>query len=311
MTADVNTVVTSSRDKRRSRPIGYATWSPQQATRGLLKEVEHVLDRYADHLPLTIRQVFYVLVGAGHIDKAENAYERLCEHLNRARRAQLISFDDLRDDGVMVSARDTYDGLDAFHEDTARRAIEYRRDRQAGQMHRIELWCEAAGMIPQLGRVAAEFSVPVYSASGFVSLSGIRQIADRALAHTRPLVVLHVGDLDPSGESIYDRIARDARAFVHADRTTTVPDVIAERVALTREQVEQFELPTAPAKRTDSRSARWSGGTCQLEALPPDVLADVVGEAISRRLDSSLLERVIRQEQDDRAELLGLPRGPA
>jgi len=33
-----------------------------------------------------------------------------------------------------------------------------RFDRQAGQPRRLALWCEAAGMVPQLERVAAAFA---------------------------------------------------------------------------------------------------------------------------------------------------------
>ncbi len=86
--------------------------------------------------------MFYALVGGGKVEKSEQEYRRLCEHLNRARRAGMIPFGDLRDDGVVVMSRRCYDGVEGFHDDTARRAREYQRDRQAGQPQRIELWCE-------------------------------------------------------------------------------------------------------------------------------------------------------------------------
>ena len=37
------------------------------------------------------------------------------------------------------------------------------------------------------------------------------------------------------------------------------------RVALTKEQVDGYELPTAPPKKSDSRSKKWKGETCQLQ----------------------------------------------
>ncbi len=211
-------VSTAGRENGRRRPRGYATWRPQAATRALLADVEDVLDRYHEHLPLTVRQVFYALVGAGRIDKTERAYGRLVEHLGRARRAGLIGFDAIRDGGVDMAAVECFDGPDHFHEQTARRIRAYRRDRQAGQDRRVEVWCEAAGMIRQLGQVAGRYTVPVYSAGGFVSLSATRRIADRALGRDVPTVLLHVGDLDPSGESIFAAMAQDAAAFVDADR---------------------------------------------------------------------------------------------
>jgi len=300
---------TAGRENGRRRPRGYADWAPQTATRVLLADVDDVLARYQEHLPLTIRQVFYALVGAERLDKTELAYARLGEHLNRARRAGLIDFDAIRDDGVTTIVAAAYQDVEHFHENTARRARNYRRDRQSGRPLRLEVWSEAAGMLGQLARVARDYSVPVFSASGFASLSAAWMIAGRVLQRDVPTVILHVGDLDPSGESIFAAIAQDAAAFVVADRTIQTTRLEAVRVALTREQVAEHALPTAPAKATDSRSSRWTGGTCQLEALPPDTLAEIVREAIEEHLDLERYDREVDAERDDRAELLGLPRG--
>jgi hypothetical protein len=301
---------TSRRDNGRKRPRGYAEWQPREKTWVLLDQVAAVLDEYEEQLPLTVRQIFYRLVGAYGFDKTEQAYGRLCQHLVRARRARLIPFEAIRDDGVVTYSPDWHASPEDFWDDTGERIRRYRRDRQDGQRSYLELWCEAAGMAPQMARVADHFSVPVYSAGGFASLTATRQIARRALDRVVPTVILHVGDFDPSGESIFEAMVEDAQAFVRADRVTTVEDVAGVRVALTAEQVEQHELPTAPPKKTDSRSARWGEQTCQLEALPPDVLADEVRWAIESRLDVTRLERQIEQEEADRLALYrGLPRG--
>jgi hypothetical protein len=47
-----------------TRPRGFADWSPRPDTMALLDTVRSVLDEYADYLPLTVRQIFYRLVGA-------------------------------------------------------------------------------------------------------------------------------------------------------------------------------------------------------------------------------------------------------
>ncbi len=86
-----------------TRVRGLAAWQPQRKTLGLLAVVQAVLAEYAAYLPLTIRQIFYRLVGAYDYDKTERAYARLGEHLNRARRAGMIRFEAIRDDGVTVA----------------------------------------------------------------------------------------------------------------------------------------------------------------------------------------------------------------
>lgn len=301
--------VTARRDKGRKRPKGYYDWRPQARACALLDDVRNVLDEYADHLPLTVRQIFYRLVATAGYPKDENAYSRLAEMLVKARRARMIPFDAIRDDGVVTIPNRWYGGIEDFHDESARRARSYRRDRQDGQPVRIELWCEAAGMLGQLERVAQHYSVPVYSAGGFGSLTANYEIAERALDRLVPTVLLHVGDFDPSGESIFTAMSQDAAAFVEADRIIETLAIEPVRVALTADQVAAFNLPTAPAKVTDGRSAKWQGGTCQLEALAPDELAEIVRAEIENRIDFEIFESVLAHERDDRAELLALPPG--
>ena len=68
--------------------------------------------------------------------------------------------------------------------------------------------------------------------------------------------------------------------------------------------------PSAPAKASDSRSASWRCGTCQLEALAPNTLAELVDAAIAEWFDRDKLDEQIRRERADRTELFReLPRG--
>ena len=186
----------------------------------------------------------------------------------------------------------------------------YRRDWQEGQYAKIELWTEAAGMVPQLAHVAHGYSIPVYSSGGFSSLTAVRHIVDRAVDWRGTTVLLYVGDYDPSGVAIFEAIAQDAEAFVEEDRQVLTTTIVSQRVALTEGQLVAHDLPTAPAKTSDARSKAWTGGgTCQLEALPPNVLAEIVEDAILEQFDIDILRGTIKLEERDRAELLGLPRG--
>src|SRR5215208_4470838 len=81
------------------RVKGFAPWNPQKRTELLLADIEAVLEEYEDYLPLTIRQVFYRLVGKGY-PKKENFYAIVQEDCNRGRRCGRIPFEAIRDDGV-------------------------------------------------------------------------------------------------------------------------------------------------------------------------------------------------------------------
>src|SRR5262249_42520392 len=120
-----------------TRPRGFVPWRPQSATQELLDQVNLILQEYVSYLPLTLRQVFYRLVGKYDYEKTEHAYNRLSEHLTRARRARLIDMSAIRDDGGVKNIPWFYRDADDFLEKTRRAAAQLRLDRQAGQSRRL------------------------------------------------------------------------------------------------------------------------------------------------------------------------------
>src|SRR5690606_30299136 len=105
-----------------------------------------------------------------------------------------------RDDGVVTSPLDHFAGQEDFLRHVRELGEGYTRDKLAGQPKHLEVWCEAAGMLPQLARAAEPYSVPVYSSGGFDSLTAKKRLADRICRIGKPTVILHLGDYDPSGE---------------------------------------------------------------------------------------------------------------
>jgi hypothetical protein len=251
-----------------------------------------VLAEYRAHWPLTVRQIFYRLI-AWHGHEKSKAFERqLYETMNRARRAGMIPFDAIRDDGAIIKAPACWDGPEALIEAVADTAAALRLDRQAGQLVRLFLWCEAAGMVPQLERVAEPFGITVLSGGGFDSVTAKHEAARTITAHRRA-EVLHIGDLDPSGEAMWKALGEDIEAFRRGLGHTC--DFRMSRLAVTSAQVAAMSLPTALPKDTDRRRFDHAG-TVQAEAIPPDTLAAIVREAITARTDQSALAAVVAEE---------------
>ena len=305
--------VTKSRPavKTRTRPRGYIeTYRPQAKTKELLADVQDVLNEYREHLPLSARQIFYRLVGTGY-SKTDAFYTRLCEHIANARRGRVIPFDAIRDDGISSVRPGHFADEEEFYETIGAMGRAYKRDKLAHQDRHVEVWSEAAGTVPQLARVAGSYSVSVYSCSGFDSLTSKYALAQRICALGKPATILHLGDYDPDGESIFKSVAEDVRAFVLADRPWATIDVEFVRVALTDQQVHTYSLPTAPPKASSSRTKRWGDkGTCQLEALPPDSLADILRDQIEASLDLDQLYTDRLQEGAERRRIAyALPAG--
>ncbi|MCO6010001.1 hypothetical protein NE236_34030 [Actinoallomurus purpureus] len=152
-----------------------------------------------------------------------------------------------------------------------------------------------AGMVPQLVRIGEEFGIACFSGGGFDGLAGKHDAAVRAVEGGQKSLILHLGDLDPSGEHLFTSLAEDVIAFAAAAGA----EVKFERVAVTAEQVVTYNLPTAPPKTTDRRS--FSGAaTTQAEALPPDILAAIVRQAIEAHRDPQIHRQALIREQAER-----------
>jgi hypothetical protein len=265
----------------------------------MLGAVQAVLDEYVDHLPLTIRQIFYRLVGARGYAKTEQAYARLCETLNRARRAGMISFTAIRDDGTIIRTPQAWDSADDMIAAAIATAKDFRLDRQRGQPRRLIFCVEAAGMVPQIERIAAPYGIPVHSSGGFDSLTAKYDLA-RLLAGWRCAEVLHIGDHDPSGVHVFKSLAADVTAM--AERINPGAEIEFTRLAVTPKQAADMNLPSAPAKDTDRRA--FSGETWQVEALPPDVLAEIVEQAIVAWRDPDAAGALLAEESEIRQALI-------
>jgi hypothetical protein len=270
----------------------------------VLGQVNEVLFEYRAHLPLTVRQIFYRLVGAHGFPKTEKDYKRLGEYLVRARRAGEIRFDAIRDDSASVMHHRHFDDEEDFYGYVQRLGRDYTQNRQANQRYALRLHCEAEGMMPQMHAAMKDFSVPVYSCSGFDSLTARHDLAkwfhDTAVYGGKIPIMLHLGDYDPSGESIFESLVEDVWSFLSRDAPGLVARYDATdlfvRVALVEEHVRMFDLPTAPPKESDGRAKKWEGETCQLEALPPDELRTVVTGTVAGYIRYDVLEEAREAE---------------
>lgn len=282
-----------------SRVRGLAPWKPTPRSQALLDRVKAVFKEYRDHLPLTLRQVFYRLVAAWSYDKTEQAYSRLGEMLNRARRAGLVPFEALRDDGFTLRRPFFRESAEELVEGWLQSIDHLTFDRQRGQPTRLLIAVEAAGMLPQVERVARPYGIAVASSGGFDSVSAKHRMAE-LLDEWPAAEVLHIGDHDPSGVHVFANLADDVQAML--DDLGSGAQVTFTRLAVTPEQIVDLRLPTAPPKATDRRS--FAGDqTVQAEAIPPDVLADLVRGAIYERIDLAAWRPVIEDEKQAKAKL--------
>lgn len=283
-----------------TRVRGFAPWRPQKDALALIEHVRVVLREYDEYLPLTCRQIYYRLIGTGVIEKGGRGYKRLCEILNRGRRAEYISFEDIRDDGLTEIGENYFSGPDHVIEALRRTIDNFKLDPMAGQPRTILLLCEAAGMVPQLASVANPYGVRVISSGGFDSTT-VKHDFSLRLAGQNTLI-FHAGDYDPSGVHLFSSLAQDVCAFLGGKGNAEF-----KRLGVNPAQIKVLGLSTQPKNPNDDREFDGVDGdgvsTCQLEAIPPDKLASIVRATIFRELDLDALAQIEPQQRAHRDNL--------
>jgi hypothetical protein len=190
-----------------------------------------------------------------------------------------------------------------------RQAESYRRDRQQGQSVYLEVWVEAAGMVPQVASFVSGFSVQVLSSSGFDSVTLKRQIGLEIAARDVRTVIGFIGDHDDDGLAVIDSRADDVARFV-TDYTVGFGSVEFEWPAVRPEQIDDLGLDWKPPKSGKQKRGQTVTRTVQAEAIdPPDMRAIVRGFVadyinIPAYLEVRRTERVERRQAVDRAEAL-------
>jgi hypothetical protein len=131
---------------------------------------------------------------------------------------------------------------------------------------------EAASVVALIQRIADLYSITVPSCGTFDSTTTKYELA--CVLIEKPSEALHLGDHDPSGVRVFVSIAEDVSAFTISLSCFAPPTFT--RLAVTPQQIVEFNLPTAPPKETDRRS--FDGDTTQLEAIDPLTYEAVLAE---------------------------------
>ena len=251
--------------------------------------------------PITGRGVGYKLFTARLIPSMERKeMQRVYRLLKEAREQGFIPWEFIVDETRSLERTSTWADPASYARTVAR---SYRRDFWDQQPVRCEVWSEKGtvrGVLqPVLDQYAVGFRV-MHGFSGATTIHDVSQDDDG-----RELIVLYVGDYDPSGMFMSELDLPTRLAEYGGDHVTL------QRIALTREHVSG--LPSFPAtdKRKDPRY-RWfrknHGASCwELDAMDPNDLRDYVEEAILELIEPVAWKRceaVNRAEQESLKTIL-------
>lgn len=273
------------------------TWTEHQ--REKLSQVKTVLEELEAYKPLTLRQVYYQLVGKGYIENTVSQYGMLSRLLKYARLSGEIAWDEIEDRVRAYHDLTGWPAAEDYVEAAARQFLSgYRRDLLQGQDVYLELWIEKDALSSIFTKAAMPYTVPVVVCRGFSSVSFLNDFRERlADQEGKQAVMLYFGDFDPSGMEMLTAMETTLRDEMGVD------GLEFERVALLVADIKKYKLPHNPdaLKRSDSRAKKhveaYGELAVELDALRPDVLVTKIRKAIEGKLDLDLLAAERKKEQ--------------
>jgi len=251
--------------------------------------------------PITGRGVGYKLFSAGVIPSMERAeMQRVYRLLKEAREQGRIPWEWIVDETRELERVSTWANPAEYARCVAR---SYRRDFWDQQPRRVMVVSEKGTVRGLLRPVLDDFAVGFQVMHGFSSATMVHDISEDD--DGRPLIILYVGDFDPSGmfmseEDLPNRFSKYDGHHVEL-----------RRIALTREQTRGLLSFPASDKRKDPRF-RWFvrnfGHRCwELDAMDPNALRACVKREIKKLIESVAWKRcevVNKAEQESLRTIL-------
>lgn len=258
----------------------------------------------AEHQPCTVRQIYYRAVVNHLCEKTVSGYNLVQRRMLTMRREGRLPYEWIRDNARTHYGRPRYASLQEFALNASRSLYHY--DYWADSPVNVEVWVESDSIAGTLQHtVIDDWGLRLHVARGFSSETFLHNAGREIEYDGRPTFVYVLSDFDPSGVSLADDIAHKLVNF-----SGSVP-VQVQRIALDAHQVTEWNLPTHPLKHGDKRAARFriEHGTaaCELEAVPPNMLRQLVADAIAQHVPPGRIEAAKRDEELQREALRQLP----
>lgn len=267
----------------------------------IIEQSIDVLSNYENGI-LTIRALHYQLVSRGMTNTLQH-YKRVVAAMEVARWDGLVDFEAFSDrDRAMVGmtkaeATDLEEKQAEAKQQVRAWMRSYRKNRWENQPYYPEILIEKKALEGVFAKPCREWDVAVGACKGYPSLTFLYDLSERmrnAKNEGKQPIILYFGDYDPSGEDIPRSIGENLDKF-------GVYGMEIRRIALMEHQVIEWELPPAPAKETDSRTANWDGlGQVELDAVKPEKLVAMLNDAIGEIFDNDLYDELNQTEEEER-----------
>lgn len=286
-----------------------------KANKERLKIINSIIQEYqAEGYVLTLRQLYYQLVSRDVVPNKQTEYSKLSILLKEGRMAGIVDWDAIEDRLRKPQKPSSFsspkDILDAAIQ-------QYALPRQEGQSTYVEVWVEKDALSGVLKRVTSKYHVPILVNRGYSSASAMFDSYQRfkaAYESGQAIRVLYLGDYDPSGMDMIRDVKSRTLEFFMGEYEIEDEEYAAESmdfqvipIALTREQIRQYNPPPNPAKTSDPRAKdfieRHGSTSWEVDALRPEVLNNLLDEAIRENIDETAYMEIVGKEEADKEKL--------
>lgn len=288
--------------------IKYRDIHLSKANKAQLDIINQIVQKYQSQgYKLTLRQLYYQLVSADIVPNKLREYAKLSNLLKEGRMAGIVDWEAIEDRLRRPDKPAAWDSPESIINACI---SQYRKDRMEGQKTYIEVWVEKDALSGVLKRVTEVYGVPIIVNRGYSSATAMHDAHQRFVNVERgqKIKVIYIGDFDPSGQDmirdITDRIEEFNSAYNYGYEFEIIP------IALTLEQIKEYDPPPNPAKITDPRAKEYirkHGPTSwEVDALKPEVLHSLLEEAIKENINIELFNDVLLKEDMDKKQLTKL-----
>lgn len=309
--------------------IAYVEKNFHDSTKLTIKRAMDIIDEYEEQgFSLTLRQLYYQFVARDFIPNKQKEYNRLGTIISDARLAGYIDWYAIEDRTRNLRGLRHWEDPAAVIKNGAEN---YRIDKWENQPVYIEVWIEKDALVGVLQRVCHELDLNYFSCRGYVSASEMWTASQRLgrqkyLWEKDRVVVLHLGDHDPSGIDMTRDIELRLNEYAVPpdERPGDTPEAWADpewayyyrenewpiqvkRIALNMPQIRELEPPPNPAKVTDSRFdgylKKYGHQSWELDALEPAYISELIKNEVAQLRDDEIWRADVSRETSEKAGL--------
>lgn len=279
----------------------FIEWNPTRKSQALLEHVNTILYKYSNQgYSLTLRQLYYQLVSRSVIPNRVEEYAKLGNVVSKGRLAGMIDWRMIEDRVRSPKSNSHWDNPGQILRAAANG---YYLDRWTNQDNYVEVWCEKDAVSNIIQPVCSRYDVTFMANRGYSSQSAMYDAYFRFFdAHEKgkKIKIIYLGDHDPSGMDMDRDIKNRMEIFLDNIMHEIGWDFPITRLALTMDQIENYQPPENPAKVTDSRYEGYrelfGESSWELDALEPSVLSTLVDITIQEYIDLNEFQRVAEKE---------------